>query len=195
RRHSRPRRLDALRPRGQAIVTHGRSQRRPDGYLLFELNLPTVVVWTRSAGRLASELAVSACVAARVYERKVEDMATAKATTTARFRRARGLGAALGAVLVGIAAVAVLTAPLARAAATVQRLGYCGGDDWEPAMAADASHVYVLITHFAGNTSCDPASGQNNSRIMIQVSSDAGKTFSAPAVVAATPGGVSYPSQ
>ena len=62
-------------------------------------------------------------------------------------------------------------------------------------MASDASHVYVLITHFAGNTTCDPASGQNNSRIMIQVSSDGGKTFSAPSVVSGTPGGVAYPDQ
>jgi hypothetical protein len=83
----------------------------------------------------------------------------------------------------------------ATATVSVQRLGYCGGDDWEPAMAADGSHVYVLITHYTGNTTCDPASGQNNSRIMIQVSNDGGKTFSAPSVVAPTPGGVAYPSQ
>ena len=91
---------------------------------------------------------------------------------------------------------AVLAAPAASAATpTPLRLGYCGGDDWEPTMVSDSSHVYVLITHFTGNTSCDPASGQNNSRIMIQVSSDGGKTFSAPAVVAPTPGGIAYPSQ
>ncbi|HEX9065378.1 MAG TPA: sialidase family protein [Streptosporangiaceae bacterium] len=96
------------------------------------------------------------------------------------------------------AATWTLAAPAiiqAQAAVTVQRLGYCGGDDWEPAMAADATHVYVLITHYAGNTSCDPASGLNNSRIMIQVSGDGGHTFSAPAVVAATPGGQTYPDQ
>src|SRR5215467_6609368 len=94
----------------------------------------------------------------------------------------------------GLAAQGLTTAA-ASTAPTVQRLGYCGGDDWEPTMASDASHVYVLITHFAGNTSCDPASGLNNSRIMIQVSSDGGKTFSAPAVISNTPGGISYPSQ
>jgi hypothetical protein len=82
-----------------------------------------------------------------------------------------------------------------QAAVSVQRLGYCGGDDWEPAMASDSSHVYVLITHFAGDPSCDPASAQNNSRMMIQVSADGGKTFSAPAVVAATPGGIAYKDQ
>src|SRR6516225_4993537 len=89
-----------------------------------------------------------------------------------------------------------LAAPAASAAApTPQRLGYCGGDDWEPAMAADSGHVYVLITHYSGDTSCDPASGQNNSRIMIQVSSDGGRTFAPPAVVAPAPGGIAYPSQ
>lgn len=113
----------------------------------------------------------------------------------AGLRRAPNLAGALAAFIVTIGTFAVLTAPSAYAAGTVQRLGYCGGDDWEPTMAADASHVYVLITHFAGAPSCDPAAGQNNSRIMIQVSDDAGKTFSAPAVVAATPGGVNYPDQ
>ncbi len=99
-------------------------------------------------------------------------------------------------VLVAVAAAWGLAAPAAsQAAVTVQRLGYCGGDDWEPAMASDSGHVYVLITHYAGNPACDPAAGQNNSRIMIQVSNDGGRTFSAPAVVASTPGGISYPDQ
>ena len=75
-------------------------------------------------------------------------------------------------------------------------LGYCGGDDWEPTVAADhAGHIYVLITHYRGDTGCDPASGLNHARIMIQVSPDDGKTFSAPRVVADMPGGIAYPSQ
>jgi len=75
-------------------------------------------------------------------------------------------------------------------------LGYCGGDDWEPTVAADsAGHIYVLITHYQGDTSCDPAAGLNNARIMIQVSSNGGQTFSAPRVVADTPGGIAYSSQ
>ena len=99
-------------------------------------------------------------------------------------------------VLVAAAAAWALAAPaVGQAAVAVQRLGYCGGDDWEPTVASDSAHVYVLITHYAGNTACDPASGQNSSRIMIQVSSDGGTTFSTPAVVANTPGGISYPSQ
>jgi hypothetical protein len=89
-----------------------------------------------------------------------------------------------------------ISAASAGVTASVQRLGYCGGDDWEPSVTADAlGHVYVLITHFAGNTACDPASGLNDSRIMIQVSDDGGKTFGAPADVSSTPGGISYPKQ
>lgn len=107
-------------------------------------------------------------------------------------RRGRRLAAAAAAFAI---AWAVAAPAMTQAAVTVQRLGYCGGDDWEPTMASDAGHVYVLLTHFAGNTSCDPASGLNNSRIMIQVSSDGGHTFSAPSVVAPTPGGQNYPDQ
>src|SRR5215475_9321350 len=95
--------------------------------------------------------------------------------------------------IITVMGLAIPTA--AQAAVSVQRLGYCGGDDWEPTMASDSSHVYVLITHYAGDPSCDPAAALNNSRIMIQTSSDGGKTFSAPAVVAATPGGIAYPQQ
>src|SRR5690348_11080861 len=100
------------------------------------------------------------------------------------------------AALTMLCALTMVTAPSASAAAPAPlRLGYCGGDDWEPAMASDGGHVYVLITHFSGSTSCDPASGQNNSRIMIQVSADGGKTFGVPAVVAPAPGGIAYPDQ
>jgi hypothetical protein len=83
-----------------------------------------------------------------------------------------------------------------RATVAVQPLGYCGGDDWEPTVAAGASgHVYVLITHYKGDTTCDPASGLNESRIMIQGSDDRGRTFSPPRVVSDAPGGIAYPSQ
>jgi hypothetical protein len=100
------------------------------------------------------------------------------------------------AVVSAVATAWAIGAPaVSQAAVSVQRLGYCGGDDWEPTMASDASHVYVLITHYAGDTSCDPADGQNGARIMIQVSADGGATFSAPSVVADTPGGIAYPQQ
>jgi hypothetical protein len=75
-------------------------------------------------------------------------------------------------------------------------LGYCGGDDWEPSMAAaGGGRLYVLITHYRGDTTCDPTDGLNHARIMIQVSTDDGTTFSAPRVVSETPGGIAYPSQ
>jgi hypothetical protein len=100
------------------------------------------------------------------------------------------------AVLLAAVLAPVHSASAALAPSGPVELGYCGGDDWEPSVAADgAGHIYVLITHYRGDTSCDPASGLNHSRIMIQVSSDDGKTFSAPRVVSDTPGGIAYPSQ
>jgi hypothetical protein len=76
------------------------------------------------------------------------------------------------------------------------RLGFCGGDDWEPEIAAapDGIHVYAVIAHFPGDPSCDPASG-NPTRIYIQVSSDGGQTWGPPHVVAETVSGIEYPSQ
>jgi len=59
------------------------------------------------------------------------------------------------------------------------RLGFCGGDDWEPEIAARGAYVYAVIAHFPGNTACDPASG-NGRDIYIQVSADGGKTFGPP---------------
>src|SRR5205809_2463510 len=60
-------------------------------------------------------------------------------------------------------------------------LGYCGGDDWEPSLsAAGGGRLYALITHYGGDTTCDPTDGLNNARIMIQVSTDDGTTFGAP---------------
>jgi len=110
----------------------------------------------------------------------------------------RSLNAPRWVLSIALSAALLVLAPAAGAQASfaVQRLGYCGGDDWEPTVAADASgHVYVLITHYAGDTTCDPASGLNNSRIMIQVSDDGGKTFSSPQAVSDDPGGIAYPSQ
>jgi hypothetical protein len=75
------------------------------------------------------------------------------------------------------------------------RLGFCGGDDWEPELAHQGSTVYAVITHYAGDTTCDPASGAGNS-IDIQVSTDGGRTFGAPhPVFTGAVGGISYPSQ
>jgi hypothetical protein len=76
------------------------------------------------------------------------------------------------------------------------RLGFCGGDDWEPEIAAapDGLHVYVVLAHFQGDPTCDPASANSN-RVYIQVSSDGGATFGPPHVVADTVDGVNYPRQ
>ena len=67
----------------------------------------------------------------------------------------------------------VTTVP--RGAAT--RLGFCGGDDWEPEIATDGgSYVYVVLAHYPGNPTCDPSSANPN-RVYIQVSSDGGKAW------------------
>src|SRR5439155_8201964 len=77
----------------------------------------------------------------------------------------------------------------------VTRIGFCGGDDWEPDVATSGTYVYVVWAHHAGNTTCDPASGLENRRVFIEVSADGGATFGAPHVVAETIDGAAYPSQ
>lgn len=98
--------------------------------------------------------------------------------------------------IVGFAAPATVSAAPAMVSPAVQRLGYCGGDDWEPTVAAaPGGYVYALITHYAGDAACNPQDGLNNARIMIQVSTDGGSTFGAPTVLAPTPAGIDYPDQ
>jgi hypothetical protein len=103
--------------------------------------------------------------------------------------------------LPAVALLLALLAPAQMARASLAssgpiELGFCGGDDWEPSIAThEGGLLYVLITHYRGDTTCDPASGLHHSRIMIQVSSDDGRSFSAPRVVSDTPGGIAYPSQ
>lgn len=82
------------------------------------------------------------------------------------------------------------------AATTATDIGFCGGDDWEPETTAapDGLHVYVVWTHFPGDPSCDPASGNAN-RVYIRASSDGGQTFAPAHVVANRIGGVDYPRQ
>ena len=80
-------------------------------------------------------------------------------------------------------------------AGAATRLGFCGGDDWEPEIATDdGSYVYVVLAHFPGDPTCDPSSANPN-RVYIQVSSDGGKTFGPQHVVADKIGGVDYPRQ
>jgi hypothetical protein len=74
--------------------------------------------------------------------------------------------------------------PVAPAAATTNlviqgatNIGFCGGDDWEPEIAADhLGHVYAVFAHFPGDPACDPASGQGR-QIFVRVSNDDGDTF------------------
>jgi hypothetical protein len=73
-------------------------------------------------------------------------------------------------------------------------LGFDGGDDWEPEIAASGSFVYVAWTHFPGDTVSDPTSG-GAKRVMIQVSTDGGVTFGAEHMVADLPGGNAYSDQ
>src|SRR5712692_7940635 len=87
------------------------------------------------------------------------------------------------------------TAASAAAPSGPIRLGYCGGDDWEPAMAVQGKYVVVAITHYAGSPSCDPASA-NPPAIYVQVSADRGGTFTSPHAVYTGPlGGVTYSKQ
>jgi hypothetical protein len=56
-------------------------------------------------------------------------------------------------------------------------MGFCGGDDWEPEIASDhQGHVYVVLAHFPGDPSCDPASAGGR-EIFIRASADGGATF------------------
>lgn len=56
-------------------------------------------------------------------------------------------------------------------------IGFCGGDDWEPEIAADhLGHVYAVFAHYRGDPSCDPASARPN-QIFVRVSNDDGATF------------------
>lgn len=75
-------------------------------------------------------------------------------------------------------------------------LGFCGGDDWEPDIATDATatYVYAIIAHYPGDPTCDPASGNQN-RAYIRVSADGGKTWGALHVISDQPAGTNYPSQ
>ena len=58
------------------------------------------------------------------------------------------------------------------------RLGFAGGDDWEPAVAADRfGHVYALWTHYGDDPAC-PACPSPHSEL--QVSTNGGRTWSTP---------------
>lgn len=89
------------------------------------------------------------------------------------------------AFVLGNAPGALAAPPPAFSAAT--RLGFPGGDDWEPAIAADRfGHVYVMWTHyigFEGGSAGDPdptCPTCGSPHMDLQISSDNGATWSAP---------------
>jgi hypothetical protein len=92
-----------------------------------------------------------------------------------------------GCAAVLLAASSALAAPPPPTFSAPTRLGFPNGDDWEPAIAADASgHVYILASHYVGfggssagdpDPSCPTCASPHT---IIQVSDDGGATFSAP---------------
>jgi hypothetical protein len=100
---------------------------------------------------------------------------------------ARAAAAALVAVLAGSGIAAAAPPASGPSFAAPVRLGFPGGDDWEPSIAADAfGHVYTFSTHYlsfkgGGTGDPDPTCPDCGSPHMIlQVSNDGGATFSAP---------------
>jgi hypothetical protein len=55
-------------------------------------------------------------------------------------------------------------------------VGFCGGDDWEPEIAAGGTDVYVVLAHFPGDPTCDAGSGGRRN-VFVRSSHDEGTTF------------------
>jgi hypothetical protein len=82
-------------------------------------------------------------------------------------------------ILLIVAAFVFLPRPAEAApliASDAMNVGFCGGDDWEPEIAAHAGYVYVGIAHFPGDPTCSPASA-NPRDIYVRTSADGGQTF------------------
>jgi len=88
---------------------------------------------------------------------------------------------ALGALALGFAILAVSLSPGVAARTTFSTpvlIGFTGGDDWEPDVAADGKgNVYVAWAHFGDVVGCDSCPSPI---AMIQVSRDGGRRFGAP---------------
>lgn len=98
----------------------------------------------------------------------------------------RAAVAALVAVVLASSSVASAAPPRTGFTAPA-RLGFPGGDDWEPSVAADRyGHVYALWTHYVGYAGAatgdaDPTCpGCGSPHMDLQVSNDGGRTWSAP---------------
>jgi len=86
-----------------------------------------------------------------------------------------------------IVSIALPEATVARAQrfSTPIFIGYHGGDDWEPDIAADREgHVYVAWAHYGGVPGCDTCS---NPAAMIEVSTDGGEHWGDPRPLNAHP--------
>jgi len=86
-----------------------------------------------------------------------------------------------------IVSIALPEATVARAQrfSTPIFIGYHGGDDWEPDIAADREgHVYVAWAHYGGVPGCDTCS---NPAAMIEVSTDSGGHWGDPRPLNAHP--------
>jgi BNR repeat-like domain len=84
---------------------------------------------------------------------------------------------ALGLALVGISLIGAAAAPNSFTTPTVMAYPPAG-DDWEPAVASDGQgNVYYLTTHLSGIPGCGLCSVDS---IVLQVSHNGGKTFTAP---------------
>ena len=97
---------------------------------------------------------------------------------------------ALCVTLTGAGGASAIPPPAATFDAPV-RLGFPGGDDWEPSVAADQSgHVYALWTHYVGfeggaTGEVDPSCPECPSpHMVIQISDDNGATWGEPHALA-----------
>lgn len=107
-------------------------------------------------------------------------------------RTARRAAVAAVAAVLAVSTVA-LAAPRPPSFSAPVRLGFPNGDDWEPAIAADAyGHVYVVTSHYVGfggssigdpDPTCPTCASPHT---ILQVSSDGGATFSAPRALVRT---------
>ena len=106
-----------------------------------------------------------------------------------RYQALRAIGASLLATVV--LPLSVIAVPPTPTFSAPERIGFPGGDDWEPSIAADQlGHVYALWTHYvdyAGGGAGDidlscPACPSPH--MVIQVSSDGGLTFGSPRALA-----------
>jgi hypothetical protein len=118
-------------------------------------------------------------------ERMIYD--TSSRRLTGRYVRALA-GSLLATVVLPLSVIAVPPIPTF---SSPQQIGFPGGDDWEPSIAADQfGHVYALWTHYVdyaggGAGDIDPSCPACPSpHMVIQVSSDGGLTFGSPRALA-----------